>query len=127
MDIATIVGLIAAITCLMVGFGPNLSSLVNPAALIIVVGGTMAATLIANPLVDVVNLVAIYMRAIFLRVIVPTKLIQRIVGFTETARSEGIPGSGERDQDRRRPFSGRWCAPGRGGHGARPDHGHPRN
>ena len=59
MDIATIVGLIAAITCLMVGIGPHLSSVIDVPALIVVAGGTLATALIANPLQDVVNLVCI--------------------------------------------------------------------
>ena len=90
MDIATIVGLIAAITCLMVGIGPHLSSVIDAPALIIVVGGTLATALISNPLQDVVNLVGICLRAIFVRVPVPTELIERIVAFAEIARCEGF-------------------------------------
>ena len=90
MDIATIVGFIAAATCLMVGIGSNLSSMLDPASMIIVIGGTMAAALIANPLQEVVNLVGVYKNAIFTSVPVPTELIERIVGFAETARREGI-------------------------------------
>ena len=68
MDIATIVGLIAAIACLMVGIGPHLSSVIDAPALIVVAGGTLATALISNPLQDVVKLVGIYLRAIFVRV-----------------------------------------------------------
>jgi chemotaxis protein MotA len=90
MDITAIVGLIAAIACLMVGIGPNLSSVIDAPVLIVVVGGTLATVLISNPLQDVVNLVGIYHRAIFVKVPVPTELIERIVAFAETARREGI-------------------------------------
>lgn len=90
MDIATIVGFIAAITCLMVGIGKNLSAMIDPPSAIIVVGGTIAASLIANPLAEVINLVGVYKNAIFTSVPVPTELIERIVGFAETARREGI-------------------------------------
>ena len=90
MDIATIVGFIAAVTCLMVGIGSNLQSMLDPASMIIVVGGTMAAALIANPLQEVVSLIAVYKNAILTSVPVPTELIERIVGFAETARREGI-------------------------------------
>lgn len=90
MDIATIVGFIAAVTCLMVGIGSNLNSMIDTPSMIIVGGGTIAASMIANPLAEVVNLVGVYKKAIFTNVPVPTELIERIVGFAETARREGI-------------------------------------
>ena len=90
MDIATIVGFIAAVTCLMVGIGPNLSSMIDPSSMVIVVGGTLAATLIANPLPEVIGLIGVIKCAILTNVPVPTIIIERIVGFAETARREGI-------------------------------------
>lgn len=90
MDIATIVGFIGAVTCLMVGIGSNLNSMIDTSSMIIVGGGTISASLIANPLSEIVNLVGVYKKAIFTNVPVPTELIERIVGFAETARREGI-------------------------------------
>ena len=90
MDIATVVGFIAAITCLMVAIGSNLSSMIDPNSMIIVIGGTIASILIANPLPEVINLIGIYKNAILNKPTVPTELIERIVGFAETARREGI-------------------------------------
>ncbi|HJN30407.1 MAG TPA: MotA/TolQ/ExbB proton channel family protein, partial [Candidatus Latescibacteria bacterium] len=90
MDIATIVGFIAAITCLMVGIGSNLPSMIDPPSMIIVVGGTLAATLIANPLQEVIGLIGVIKCAILVNVPMPTEIIERIVGFAETARREGI-------------------------------------
>ena len=90
MDIATIVGFIAAITCLMVGIGSNLPSMIDPPSMIIVVGGTLAATLIANPLQEVIGLIGVIKCAILVNVPMPTEIIERIVGFAETARREGF-------------------------------------
>ncbi|MDP6985062.1 MAG: motility protein A [Candidatus Latescibacteria bacterium] len=90
MDIATIVGFIAAVTCLMVGIGSNLPSMIDPPSMIIVVGGTLAATLIANPLPDVIGLIGVIKCAVLTNVPMPTEIIERIVGFAETARREGI-------------------------------------
>ena len=90
MDIATVVGFIAAITCLMVAIGSNLSAMIDPNSIIIVVGGTIASILIANPLPEVINLIGIYKNAVLNKPAVPTELIERIVGFAETARREGI-------------------------------------
>jgi len=58
--------------------------------MLIVVGGTIAATLIANPLGEVVGLIGVYMKAIKNTATIPTELIEKIVGFAETARREGI-------------------------------------
>jgi chemotaxis protein MotA len=90
MDIATIVGFIAAVTCLMVGIGSNLPSMIDPPSMIIVVGGTLAATLIANPLPEVIGLIGVIKCAVLTNVPMPTEIIERIVGFAETARREGI-------------------------------------
>ena len=90
MDIATIVGFIAAATCMMVGIGKNLSSMIDPNSVIIVVGGTIAAALIANPLQEIVSLVSVMKNAFIVKSTMPTELIERIVGFAETARREGI-------------------------------------
>jgi chemotaxis protein MotA len=104
MDIATIVGFIAAATCLMVGIGSNLPAMIDPPSMIIVVGGTVAGALIANPLQEVVNLVGVYKNAIFNSVPVPTELIERIVGFAETARREGILALEQAMEDGDDPF-----------------------
>ena len=90
MDIATVVGIIAAATSLMVGIGANLSIMIDPASVIIVLGGTLSSLLIANPLPEVVNLVGVYRNAVFNTATIPTELIEKIVGFAETARREGI-------------------------------------
>lgn len=90
MDIATIVGFIAGVTCLFVGIGSNLPAMIDAKSMIIVVGGTLAAALISNPLQDVVGLVSVLKNVIFADVPSPNELIERIVGFAETARREGI-------------------------------------
>ena len=55
MDIATIVGLIATVTVLMVGIGSNLSTMLDAPSAIIVVGGTLASLLVSFPLKDIVG------------------------------------------------------------------------
>ena len=90
MDIATIVGIIAAITSLMVGIGANIQFMIDVPSILIVVGGTISSVLIANPLPEVVNLIGVYKNAVFNKPTVPSELIEKIVGFAETARREGI-------------------------------------
>ena len=89
MDIATIIGIVAAFTLIVVAMG-DVSAFIDVPSILIVVGGTIAATLIANPLPEVINLVGVYMNAIMNKTPVPTELIEKIVGFAETARREGI-------------------------------------
>ena len=89
MDIATIIGIVAAFTLIAVAMG-DVTAFIDIPSLIIVVGGTIASTLIANPLPEVINLVGVYMNAIMTKVPAPNELIEKIVGFAETARREGI-------------------------------------
>jgi len=89
MDIATIIGLVAAVTLLLMAMG-NPIVFFNMPSVLIVVGGTIAATLIANPLAEVVGLIGVGMKAIMNNPPLPTELIEKIVGFAETARREGI-------------------------------------
>ncbi|MDA0337202.1 MAG: hypothetical protein O2782_18725 [bacterium] len=90
MDIATIVGLIALATSLMVGIGSNLSIFLDPPTLIIVVGGGLALTLIALSLQQVVNLFGIVSRVVFVRITPPTQVIESAVHMAATARAETI-------------------------------------
>lgn len=55
MDIATVVGIISAVTALLVGIGDNLSLFLDIPSLLIVVGGTLAALLVSFPLQEVVQ------------------------------------------------------------------------
>ena len=89
MDIATIIGIVAAVTLILLAMGDPMMFLDIPSVLI-VIGGTIAATMIANPLPEVIGIIGIYMNAIQTNVPAPAELIEKIVGFAETARREGI-------------------------------------
>ena len=92
MDITTIVGLIAGFTLIIMGIlsGGSMSAFVDAPSLLITLGGTVAATLINHPLNMMVGLVGIGMKAFFWTSLPSTELIEKIVGFAETARREGI-------------------------------------
>lgn len=104
MDIATIVGIIAAFSFLMVAIGSEIGAMIDVNSLIIVGGGTIASSLITNPLPEVINIVGIYKNAVMNKVPVPTELIERIVGFAETARREGILALEQAVEDGDDPF-----------------------
>ena len=90
MDIASVVGLVAVgvVTVLMIG--EDLSRAFNLQAFIVVFMGGIGLTLIALPLTNVINLFKTYWKVFFVRPPVLTEIIERIVGFAETARREGI-------------------------------------
>jgi len=95
MDIATLVGIIAAVTCLAVGLGQGAAEVWSVPALLIVVGGGLMAFLVSYPLQVVVRTAGVVWRAVAVPRSVReprTRLIERIVGFAETARREGISG-----------------------------------
>lgn len=92
MDITTIVGLIAGFTLIVMGIlnGGQLVNFIDVPSMLITLGGTVAATLVNHPLNVMVGLIGVMMKAFFAKALPPTELIEKIVGFAETARREGI-------------------------------------
>ena len=89
MDIATIVGLLGATTLILIAMEDPVTFWNIPSVLI-VIGGTIMATLASNPLAQVGGFVSVYLKTIKTSATSPNELIEKIVGFAETARREGI-------------------------------------
>ena len=89
MDIATIIGTVVTVTLILLAMESPMAFL-NVPSLLIVVGGTAGATLIANPLSDFIGAINVYKKAFIPSGTLPAELITKIVGFAETARREGI-------------------------------------
>ena len=91
MDIATIIGVLGAFVLIVFAIGPeNLAGFADTTSVLIVVAGTVAVTLAANPLPKFIGSFTVYFKAIFVDANSPHELIEKIVGFAETARREGI-------------------------------------
>ena len=92
MDIATILGVISAfgLVCIAIFMGGGIELFVNIPALMIVVGGTLGATMINYPLRDVFGVFNVVKKALFARNIFVTELIKRFVVFAQKSRKEGI-------------------------------------
>lgn len=92
MDIATVVGIIAGfgLIFLAIMLGGNPGIFVNVPSFVIVVGGTIAATLINFPLSDVMSVFATVRNAFFHQETDPGALISKLVEFATIARREGI-------------------------------------
>ncbi len=92
MDIATVVGLLAGlslvlITVLMSGAA---ATFVSIPSMILVVGGTIAATLLNFPLGDVLSVFNTLKNTVIHRAASVENLIERLVSFATIARREGI-------------------------------------
>jgi chemotaxis protein MotA len=92
MDIATILGVISAfgLVCIAIFMGGGLQLFINIPSLMIVVGGTLGATMINYPLRDVFGVIKVVKKALFARNFSVAELIKRFVVFAQKSRKEGI-------------------------------------
>jgi chemotaxis protein MotA len=71
-------------------FGGNLAMFIEPRSLLIVVGGTLGATMINYPLPDIIKVTKVVKNAFFLKQFTSKDLIGNFVNLAGTARREGI-------------------------------------
>ncbi len=92
MDIATIIGLVAAGALIFVPIftGPGVGFFFSFSSFLIVVGGTFGATLVAFPLNEVLGIVGVIKKAFTFQAIPYSNTIDMIVNIAEKARREGI-------------------------------------
>jgi chemotaxis protein MotA len=92
MDLATIIGIFAG-AALVVGAimaKPGSAFFVDPTSMMIVVGGTIGATLIHFPLRDVLSVFKVVQKVFSAHVLSNEETIENLVGLAEKARREGI-------------------------------------
>lgn len=90
MDIGTLMGAVALVTCVVFAAHHGLEAMYSLEAVVLVVCGTMAWALVSYPLETVIGMGKLYKNAFFPKVSDPHVLIETIVGYAETARREGI-------------------------------------
>ncbi len=92
MDIATLVGIITGFFFVLVSIfiGGQLSGFVNAPSLMIVIGGTVAATLVNFPLTKVLEVMNIVKKTMLYKEEAPIEIIDTLVSLAEKARREGI-------------------------------------
>lgn len=92
MDIATILGVISAfgLVILAILMGGGIQLFINIPALMIVVGGTLGATMINYPLRDVFGVLNVVKKTLFTRNISVDETIKRFLSFAKKSRKEGI-------------------------------------
>ncbi len=107
MDIATIGGLILGIGAVLVSFvmeGGNLGAIVQPGAMLIVIGGTIGASIVTTSLKTLKTVPSLMKTALFAESSDPLRTIDLIVKMSEKARREGILGLENDLKDIKDPF-----------------------
>ncbi len=92
MDVATLIGILVGggLVIAAISMGGSGTWFINLPSLMIVIGGTIGATLISYPLSDVLSVFKVAKNAFFQRTISVSELIEVMVGFARKARKEGI-------------------------------------
>ncbi|RKY77154.1 motility protein A, partial [candidate division KSB1 bacterium] len=92
MDIATIIGIVAGIFLILLSIMMKgaLNAFIDPGSMLIVIGGTFAATLINYPLPEMIGVIGVVKKAFLHKAPDPRDTIKQIVKFAEVARREGI-------------------------------------
>jgi len=106
MDIATIVGILSGMGLLLVSIMSkgNLMLFFDMGSVLIVFGGTIAATLINYPLADVLSVMGVVKNAFTHKAPEPSETIRNLVKFAELARREGILALENQMQEVEDPF-----------------------
>lgn len=95
MDIATPAGLLIGFVLLIVsvimgGGASGITAFINIPSMMIVVGGTICATLVRYPLQRVTGLISLIMKTIFVKLSSPQVEMQNLVEYAKLARREGL-------------------------------------
>ena len=92
MDLASAIGLAVGFVCIVgaVITTGNAKFFLSGPSFIMVMGGTLGATLINYPLVEVLGVIKVVQKAFLHKEDTPLGIIKTLVSFAETARREGI-------------------------------------
>lgn len=93
MDLSSIIGTIIVLSCMLWGMShgsEGLALFADTHGMVMVVGGTVAVTMINFTLDDIKGLFHVVRRAFINNNMAPTELIDRTIEFSNIARKEGI-------------------------------------
>ena len=92
MDIATIIGIVAGAGLIIAAIlmGSGLGAFIDVPSVLVVIGGSVAAMLIAFPLDRVIGSIKIALKAFFSPKTSPEEIIEKVVGLAVKARKESI-------------------------------------
>lgn len=109
MDIATLLGYVLGLGLIVwsMSHGGGIAGLalfVHPPAAAVVVGGSLAAILIHFPLSNVKDMMKVILKNFLHKVPSPTEEIERIIGYANLARREGLLALESKLQEVKDPF-----------------------
>ena len=92
MDLATIVGIVAGcfLVALAILLGGEPLIFINVQGILIVIGGTVATTLIRFPLGRVLKVAGVVKNAFSSRLDAPQQIIDELINLARQARQEGL-------------------------------------
>jgi chemotaxis protein MotA len=92
MDIATVIGLIGGVILVLAAIvtGSSPSTFVNIPSLLVVVGGSVATSFIRFSMKDVINTIAVAMKAFLVKMQAAEEMIEQMVSYAKTAKKEGL-------------------------------------
>ena len=92
MDIATVGGLLFGVVLVLsaIIIGGSAGMFFNIPGILIVVGGTLAATFIKFSVSDVLNTISVVMKTFLVRLSPPSTAIEQITDFATVARRDGV-------------------------------------
>ncbi len=92
MDIATVLGIISAFGLVLIAIfvGGGIKLFINLPSLMIVVGGTMGATMVNYPLKEVIGVLQVVKNVFFKKAMLGRDIIKVFIEFSSKARREGI-------------------------------------
>jgi chemotaxis protein MotA len=92
MDTATLIGWVVAFGLISAALvtGGDIMAFVNPPSILIVVGGTVGAVMVAYPMGDFVNSMKVLRNVFFAKQMTPNEVIGRIVTYAQQSRRDGV-------------------------------------
>ena len=90
MDIGSIIGLVLASALILAGMASSLAAFISYESMLIVIGGTLGATMVFYPLENILGIGGVVRQVFFPQTSSPSSLIATIIDFAGRARREGI-------------------------------------
>lgn len=92
MDLATVIGLVSGSVIILVSIflGGSLFVFIDIPSILLVGGGTVAATLIKFKMADVIGSIQVAMKAFITKTQAPEDIIKDMVNYTRIAKKEGL-------------------------------------
>jgi len=90
VDIATLIGLVAAFGLVLFAIGSGIPSFIDPPSIMIVVGGTFGVIMIAYPLNSVIGLIGIIIKTFMYKTESGPEVITELVELSQVVRKDGI-------------------------------------